>query len=263
MNERDGQSRVALITAGAGGIGFATAQHLLAEGYRIGICSRSQARLERAVADLDAGDSVLGVIADLAKPSDATSLVDQTVARFGGLDLVVNVHGIQGAVKPIELMTPGEWEEVLAVNLMGAIYTTTAAIPHLRARGGGAVVNVSSIEASHAEPLVSAYGVSKAALSGFTRYAAAELAKDDIRVNTVAPGWVRTSMTEPFLVEAQVTEGVWTTNMVGRPGKPSEIATTISFLANSGAGYITGQTIVADGGHTVLLRELGIHESDS
>jgi meso-butanediol dehydrogenase/(S,S)-butanediol dehydrogenase/diacetyl reductase len=158
-------------------------------------------------------------------------------------------------------LTLGQWQEVLSVNLLGVVAATTAAIPQMRAGGGGAIVNVSSIDCLQAEPGIAGYGVSKAAVIAFTRYAACELAGDGIRVNAVAPGWVRTSMTEPFLGAAGALGSMVDTNMLGRVAEPEELAHAICFLASPGASYVTGETLVADGGQTVMLRELRLRES--
>jgi meso-butanediol dehydrogenase/(S,S)-butanediol dehydrogenase/diacetyl reductase len=247
---------IAIVTGGSSGIGLATARQLLDEGCRVAICSRTEEHIERAVAELDAGEKVFATVADVSDPRAASDLVDESVGHFGGLDVLINAHGIPGPVKPIAELKPEDWQDVLSVNLMGAVATTTAAIPHLRARGSGSIVNVSSIDYLHAEPNVAPYGASKAALVAFTRYSAYELADDNIRVNAVAPGWVRTRMTRPFFEAAGVENAKWDTNMLGRPAEPEEVAHAICFLAGPAASYITGETLVVDGGQTVKIREL-------
>jgi NAD(P)-dependent dehydrogenase (short-subunit alcohol dehydrogenase family) len=252
---------MAIVTGGSSGIGLATARQLLGEGCRVTICSRRQDRIERALAELDAGENAFGEVADVSDPEAAAHLVDESVAHFGGLDVLINAHGIPGPVKAIAELRPEDWLEVLSVNLMGPVATTTAAIPHLRACGDGAIVNVSSIDYLHAEPNVAPYGTSKAALVAFTRYSAYELADDNIRVNAVAPGWVRTRMTRPFFEAAGVENSKLDTNMLGRPAAPEEVAQAICFLAGSASSYITGETLVVDGGQTVKIRELRARSS--
>jgi NAD(P)-dependent dehydrogenase (short-subunit alcohol dehydrogenase family) len=251
-----GVPRIAIVTGGSSGIGLATARRLLDEGCRVTICSRTAGQIEQALAELAGGDNAVGMVADVSDPQAVTRLVDDSAAHFGGLDVLINAHGIPGPVKPIAELTAEDWQEVMSVNLMGPIATTTAAIPHLRARGNGAIVNVSSIDYLHAEPNVAPYGTSKAGLVAFTRYSAYELADDNIRVNAVAPGWVRTRMTRPFFKAAGVEDVKWDTNMLGRPGEPEEVARAICFLAGPAASYITGETLVIDGGQTVKIREL-------
>jgi NAD(P)-dependent dehydrogenase (short-subunit alcohol dehydrogenase family) len=248
--------RIAIVTGGSSGIGLAVAQHLLEDGYSVAICSRTAEQIDQALTELDAGDGVFGAVCDVSDAEAVGSFVGASVERFGGLDALINAHGVPGPVKPIAELTLADWDEVLAVNLLGAVATTTAAIPHLRARGGGAIVNVVSIDALHAEPNVAPYGASKAALAAFTRYCAYELADDNIRANAVAPGWVRTRMTQPFFKAAGVDNVRWDTNMLGRPAEPAELASVICFLAGPGSSYVTGETLVADGGQTVKIREL-------
>jgi NAD(P)-dependent dehydrogenase (short-subunit alcohol dehydrogenase family) len=226
------------------------------------ICARTEARVAATIEALGGGPDVFGVVADLGRAEDATALVEQAVARFGALDVLVNAHGVQGAAGPIAGMPHSAWREVLEVNLMGPIGTTTAAIRHLRARGGGAIVNVSSIDYLQTEPGIAPYGVSKAALVAFTKYAACELAGHGIRVNAVAPGWVRTPMTLPFLSDAGVDGGTPETNMLGRVAEPDELAHVICFLAGPASSYVTGETLVADGGQTVMLRALRVGAAD-
>jgi meso-butanediol dehydrogenase / (S,S)-butanediol dehydrogenase / diacetyl reductase len=246
--------RIALVTGGSTGIGLAVARQLLDEGCRVAICSRRQAHVDEALHQL--GSAAFGVVADLSGPDAGHELVERCAEHFGGLDVLINAHGIQGPVSPIAELDAESWREVLSVNLLGAVATTRAAIGHMRARGAGAIVNVASIDALQAEPNAAAYGVTKAALIAFTRYAAAELADDNIRVNAVAPGWVRTAMTRPFIEAAGVADRAWSTNMVGRPAEPAEVAHAICFLASPGASYITAETLVVDGGQTVKIREL-------
>jgi meso-butanediol dehydrogenase / (S,S)-butanediol dehydrogenase / diacetyl reductase len=246
--------RVAIVTGGSSGIGLATARQLREEGCRVVICARSEERVAGTIEVLGGGPDLFGVVADLGRAGDGSRLVERAVARFDALDVLVNAHGIQGAPGPIAGMPRSAWQEVLDVNLLGPIETMAAAIPHLRAAGGGAVVNVSSIDYMQTEPGIAPYGVSKAALVAFTKYAASESAGDGIRVNAVAPGWVRTPMTAPFLTEAGVDSGTVETNMLGRVAEPDELAQVICFLAGPAASYVTGETVVADGGQTVMLR---------
>jgi NAD(P)-dependent dehydrogenase (short-subunit alcohol dehydrogenase family) len=255
------ESPVALVTGGATGIGRAAAREFLGAGYRVAICGRTKERIDEAVGALEQEGSVLGLVADVGDPAEAAGVVDRTVAEFGGLDTLTNAHGVIGSFTSIEELTPEGWQEVMATNLMGAIYTTTAAIPHRRERAGS-VVNVASISALQAEPMMAPYGVAKAALVAFTRYAACELAADRVRVNAIAPGWIRTPMGEPFFEEAGVGEDDWATNFLGRAGEPEEMATLITFLSGPGASFITGETVVADGGHAINMYPLKPRDED-
>jgi NAD(P)-dependent dehydrogenase (short-subunit alcohol dehydrogenase family) len=251
--------RVAIVTGGSSGIGLATARLLAAEGWSVAICGRDPARLDAAVAELEPAGPAYGIVADLASADAAAHVVTATVARFGGLDGLVNAHGVIGSFETIEELDPAGWDAVLSVNLMGPIHVTAAALPHLRERRGS-VVNVSSIYCLQAEPQMAPYGVAKAGLVAFTKYAACEFAAHGVRVNAVAPGWVRTPMGEPFFAEAGVEGKAWETNMLGRAGEPEELASVIAFLLGPSASFVTGETLVADGGHSVLMAPLRARE---
>ncbi len=244
--------RVAFVTGGSSGIGRATAAAFLAAGYAVGICARDPERLEVAAVELAGGDRLLSLPCDVADRSHAAAAIAETAERFGRLDAVVNAHGVIGSFQTIEQLTPEGWQEVLGPNLHGPINTTVAAVPHLKSTRG-AIVNVSSINAYQAEPLMAPYGVAKAGLVAFTAYAACELADYGIRVNCIAPGWVSTPMARPFFEEAGVETERVSMTMLGRVGEPEEIASIAVFLAGPGASYMTGTTVVADGGQWPLL----------
>jgi NAD(P)-dependent dehydrogenase (short-subunit alcohol dehydrogenase family) len=254
---------LALVTGGAGAIGQATARRLLDDGYRVAICSRAAAGVARALSELAAGEDAIGVVGDLAQEDEARRVVDEAVAQLGGLSVLINSHGIQGRMAPIADLKPADWIESLGTNLLGPIATSTAAIPHMVAGGGGSIVNIASIDALRAEARVAAYGVAKAGLLAFTQYAAAELADAGIRVNAVAPGWVRTPMTEEIIRSAGAERGRWANNALGRPAEPYELAAVITFLASPHASYVTGETVVADGGQVLLMRELALRTAPS
>lgn len=250
-----GPERVALVTGGSSGIGRATAAAFLAAGYGVAICARGGERLAAAERELSASGPVLAHRCDVSDPAEAAGLVAATLERFGRLDAVVNAHGVAGTPAAIEDLTPADWGELLAINLLGPIHVTRAAIPALRLTRGS-VVNVSSLNAHRAEPLMAPYGVAKAGLESFTRYAAHELAADGIRVNTIAPGWIMTPMARPFLERRGLVGKPLGSMMMGRIGEPEEVAAVAVFLAGDGASYITGETIAVDGGRLSKLEPL-------
>jgi NAD(P)-dependent dehydrogenase (short-subunit alcohol dehydrogenase family) len=243
-----------LVTGGSSGIGLATAKLFLSDGCQVTICARRADRLAAAAKGLNS-ELVFSLPADLADPEQATNLVSEAAQAMGGLDVVVNAHGIIGNPAKLEDLTAKEWHSVLNTNLMGPIMVTSAAIRYLR-ESQGSVVNVSSINAIQAEPWVSPYGVSKNGLVGFTRYAAVELAPYGIRVNAVLPGWVRTPMAQPFFEEAGVVGKTLDTSLMGRPAEPTEIASVIAFLASKQASFMTGECLVADGGQWIKMAGL-------
>jgi NAD(P)-dependent dehydrogenase (short-subunit alcohol dehydrogenase family) len=252
--------RSVLVTGGSSGVGLATAELFVSDGCQVAICARRADRLAAAVSALNS-ESVLPLPADLADPEQAASVVRQAAETMGGLDVVVNAHGIIGNPAKLEDLTANEWQSVLNANLMGPIMVTGTAIPYLRESRGN-VVNVSSINAIQAEPWVSPYGVSKAGLVGFTRYAAVELASYGIRVNAVLPGWVNTPMAQPFFEEAGIVGKTLETNLMGRAAEPAEIASVIAFLASEQASFMTGECVVADGGQWMKMAGLAARQAD-
>jgi meso-butanediol dehydrogenase / (S,S)-butanediol dehydrogenase / diacetyl reductase len=255
-------STTALVTGGSSGIGKATAKFLLDKGWNVMICGRDPERLESAGAELGStGDRLATAVADLASADDARMVVARTVEAFERLDGLVNAHGVPGKHILVEDLSEADWDDVLRINLMGPIWTTTAAIPHLR-RTHGSVVQVSSIYSRTSEPATAPYGVSKAGLDGFTRYAALELAASGVRVNAVLPGWVETPMGQPLFEELGLSPDAVTCNPFGRLAQPEEIATVIAFLLSRDASFITGESLVVDGGQLLKTPELAAAATD-
>jgi 3-oxoacyl-[acyl-carrier protein] reductase len=183
--------RVAIVTGGSRGIGFATAAALLGRGARVVIHGRSAEHLTAATGRLQGGDRVLAVQGDVAQEADAERLLTETVAKFGGLDILINNAGI-GRFSNIADMSTEAWRSIFDTNLTGVFFTTRAAIPHLKRRGGGWIINVSSLAGSNPFAGAAAYCASKAGLNAFTEALMAEVRYDNIRVSTVAPGSVQT-----------------------------------------------------------------------
>jgi meso-butanediol dehydrogenase/(S,S)-butanediol dehydrogenase/diacetyl reductase len=246
-------ARVALVTGGASGMGAATAELLLEEGYRVAICSRGAERLEATANRLSTDpDRLIHKAVDVGRRAEVDVFVAEIVDRFGRLDAVVNAHGVYVDAGLVEDLSEDDWMEVLRTNLLGPIHTTTAAIPHLKVTRGS-VVNISSINAYGAEPGAAPYGVSKGGLVSFTQQAASELAAYGIRVNGIAPGWVDTPMARPWWEEAGLIGKEIDASMQGRLADAREIATVVSFLLGDGASFITAETVTVDGGHHSLL----------
>lgn len=252
----DDPVRVAVVTGGSSGIGLATAAACLEAGYVVAVAGRDADRLARATATLGLRDRVLARATDVCDERAVTELIEATMARFGRVDALINAHGIIGAQKTLDALEIGDWEHVFDTNLYGAVRTTKAALSHLRATRG-AIVNIASLSAYQAEPELSAYAASKAALVSFSRSTACELAADGIRVNAISPGWVLTAMAEPFFAEVGLGDGRIGANMQGRAAQPEEIASVALFLIGPSASHVTGQSIVVDGGHGALMTPLG------
>jgi NAD(P)-dependent dehydrogenase (short-subunit alcohol dehydrogenase family) len=239
-------SKVALVTGAARGIGLATAKRFLADGWRVGLLDIDGAGLERAVAEIGKPEETLALACDIADPKQVAGAFDALVARFGQLDALVNNAGT-AVFKPLLETTHEEWQRVLAVNLTGPFLATQLAAPLMADRGGGAIVNITSISGLRASTLRVAYGTSKAALAHLTKQQAVELSSFGIRVNAVAPGPVETAMAKAVHspeIRADYRDAV----PLGRYGLEEELAESIFFLCSDKASYITGQVLAVDGG---------------
>lgn len=245
------EGAVAVVTGGTRGIGRAIALALAGEGCRVVVAGRGSSAAEEVVAL--GGGRVTFVRADVARPRDCERLVRTAVERHGRLDVLVNNAGVI-RLGTAESTSVEAWDEVLAVNLRGAFLCIRAAIPHLRRAGGGSIVNVSSIDASWAEPQLAAYCASKAGLIGLTRSVALDHGPDGIRCNAVCPGYIETDMLaewyaaapDPSRARAQVERA----HPLGRIGSPEDVAAVVVWLASDAARFVTGQCFVVDGGLT-------------
>ena len=250
----DLRARVAVVTGagGASGIGYATARLLGQCGATVLITATTERVHERAVTLRRAGLEVVGTVADLTDPEQATAVAATAFERFGRLDILVNNAGMvtvgDGDYLEGDLTStdPARWQASLERNLTTAYLMTRAALPHLRASGQGRVVNVSSVTgAVMAMRSEVAYAAAKAGMVGLTRALAVDEARWGVTCNAVAPGWIATgSQTDSEAGEGAVTPP-------GRSGTAEDVASAVVWLASPGAGYVNGQVIVVDGGNAV------------
>jgi len=183
---------VAIVTGGSKGIGLAIARALLERGMQVAITARNEAELQRAAKALDSAPNVLAIRADVREPGDARRLVAETSARFGGVDVLINNAGV-GLFANVADMSDDDWRAVIDTNLSGVFYCTRAAIPEMRRRGGGFIINISSLAGKNAFVSGGAYCASKAALNHFSEALMQEVRHDNIRVSYVMPGSVSTT----------------------------------------------------------------------
>jgi len=241
--------RTALVTGSTRGIGLAIARRLAAAGAAVAVTGRSEEQVQAVVAGLEAdGAKAAGFAADLTDGRQAEALVEQVLERFGRLDILVNNAGATRDTLFIR-MKPEDWQYVLDVNLQGVMHTTRAAVRPMVRRRYGRIINVSSVVALTGNPGQTNYSAAKAAVIGFSKSLARELAGRNITVNVVAPGYIRTDMTDQL--SPQLQEKYMAQIPVGRMGEPEDVAEAVLFLASDAASYITGHTLVVDGGLTM------------
>lgn len=242
------QSRVAIVTGASQGIGAATAQALAADGFAVVLAARSSDRIDSLATEIvEHGGEATGITTDVSDTAAVEHLVDETVRRFGRLDVLVNNAAQMPAATRSERMSLDAWSDAMAVNLTGPWWLANRAHDAIVATGdGGVVVNLTSTAATYPSVGFAAYNASKAALSMLTRTLALEWARDGIRVVGVAPGKTDTPMVEPILVWAE-RQGV-PLNPLGRVGRPDEVASLISFIVSDRAAYMTGNIVTLDGG---------------
>lgn len=249
MNDFAG--KVVLVTGASSGIGRATALMASERGAMVAMAARRLKEIETAAAGIPA-DRGLAMAADLTKESDRAALIGATVAKFGGIDVLVNAAGIIGS-GTAENTSMEAWDEMFDINLRSLFRLTQLALPSLIERKGN-IVNVSSVTGTRAFPGVLAYCVSKAGVDQFTRCAALELAPKGVRVNAVNPGVVLTNLHRASGYDdskyAAFLEHSKTTHPMGRVGTPGEVAELILFLASGRSGWTTGTTVSIDGGRS-------------
>lgn len=245
--------KAALITGAASGIGRATALAYAAEGARVAISDVNEAALAETVEAIRAaGGDVLARRADVASSADCRALVEAAAEWAGALNIIGNVAGIGQFDSTVETLEEDEWDRVLAINLKSIYLVSKYAIPHLRAAGGGVILNVASPHAFATTAGVSAYAASKGGVVSLTRQMAIDFAKDYIRVVSVIPGAVDTPMLRAHAERQNTTldaMGFYTDqSMIGRIGTPQELANAMVWLASDEASFVNASPIYVDGG---------------
>jgi NAD(P)-dependent dehydrogenase (short-subunit alcohol dehydrogenase family) len=241
--------KVAVITGGAAGIGFAYAKRFLAEGARVVVADVADPAA--AVDKLDAAGRALGVRADVSDATSVRAMVEAALARFGRIDVLVNNAAVFATLKPqpFDEIPEAEWDRVMAVNVKGVWNCARAVVPAMRAQGGGRIVNVASAIVAKGTALLMHYVTSKGAVVAMTRALARELGPDRITVNAVAPGLILSDAVQanPDITAFQET-AIMQARSLKRDAFPDDVEGTVVFLASDDSAFMSGQTLIVDGG---------------
>ncbi len=241
--------KVALITGASRGIGEAIAMAYVQAGAKVVLASRKQADLDRVAEKIrEIGGEVLAVAAHTGDMAAVETVVEKASAAYGGIDIVVNNAATNPHFGPILTAEDSHWDKILDVNVKGYFRVVKACVESMRARGGGKVINMSSVAGLEPQPMMGVYSVSKAAVLMLTRVLAAELAPDNIQVNAIAPGFVKTKFSAALWQNPRINEAILKRIPQKRMAEPEEIAGLAVYLASPASSFVTGSVFSIDGG---------------
>lgn len=243
------QGKTAVITGSTRGIGLAIALALAQAGARVVVSSEDSSETQAIASRLRAaGHDAVGIACDVTDDAALATLVDSAIAQFGTIDVLVCNAGITGA--------PGSWaledfDHVMAINLRSIVALTARALPHMAASGGGSVILMSSLSALRGNGAINAYALAKAGVAQLARNLAVQWGPQSVRVNAIAPGLIRTPLSEPLMRDTSFMERRLQMTPLRRVGEVGDVADTCLFLASPASGFITGQHIAVDGGTSI------------
>jgi NAD(P)-dependent dehydrogenase (short-subunit alcohol dehydrogenase family) len=241
--------KVALITGGSRGIGLAIAEAYAAAGARLALAGRKQEAVDAAAETIrQAGGEALAVAAHTGDGAAVTALVECVVEQYGGIDILVNNAATNPHFGPFLTAEASHWDKILDVNVKGYFRVAKACIPFMRARGGGKIINMASVAGLEPQRMMGVYCVSKAAVLMMTQVLAAETAAENIQVNAIAPGFVKTKFSQVLWSTPDIHDRLVTAIPAGRMAEAEEIAGIAIYLASAASSFTTGATFVVDGG---------------
>jgi NAD(P)-dependent dehydrogenase (short-subunit alcohol dehydrogenase family) len=248
----DLSGKTALITGASRGIGEAIAVAYAHAGAKVVLASRKQAGLDHVAQRIrEAGGAALAIAAHTGDLAAVTAAVARATAVYGGIDIVVNNAATNPHFGPIMTAEESHWDKILDVNVKGYFRVAKACVESMRARGGGKIINMASVAGLEPEPMMGVYSVSKAAVLMLTKVLAAELAQDNIQVNAIAPGFIKTKFSAALWQNPQINEALIKLIPQKRMAEPEEIAGLAVYLAAPASSFVTGSTFTIDGGQLI------------
>ncbi len=246
------KEKVAIITGASRGIGQAIAEAYAANGAKVVLSSRKQEGLDEVAKKLqNAGCEVLPVAAHTGDPQAVAILVAKAIEAYGGIDILVNNAGTNPHYGPILTSEDSHWQKTFEVNVLGYFHMVKACVESMRSQGGGKIINLASVAGIHPQMDMGVYGVTKAGVLMLTKILAAELANDNIQVNAIAPGFIKTKFSSVLWENPQVNEAILNMIPQGRMADPGELTGIALYLASEASSFTTGATFIVDGGQLV------------
>jgi len=243
------EKKTAIVTGGNSGLGYATAKKFCDQGIKTYVIGRTKERTEEACAEM--GPNAVALIFDLTKLDEIPQIVQKIYDDEGHIDILVNNAGIN-MKKPFTEVTDEEFERIVHTNLFSVFAISREVVKKMKETGGGSIVNISSMAAQYGLPQVIAYSSSKTAIEGMTRAMAVELAQFGIRVNCIAPGFIKTKMTAKALdSDADRKNKVFSRTPMGKMGLPEDIADAVYFMCSEESKFVTGTVLPIDGGNSI------------
>jgi 2-deoxy-D-gluconate 3-dehydrogenase len=245
------EGKVALVTGASRGIGRAIAVGFAEAGADVAVAARSEGDLETLAKEIDGlGRRALPLTTDVTKREEIEAMIDKTISELGGLDVLVNNAGGTRFMSPLVSLRPEGWTKTIALNLDSVFHASQIAAQRMLESGGGSIIQVSSVAGIQGAEGLSYYSAAKGGVRLFTQAAARELAQSGVRLNTIAPGWVATSLNEMLRADDGSREFAESMVPMRRFAEPEEIVGAAIFLASDASSYVTGATITVDGGQT-------------
>ncbi|MDQ3982832.1 MAG: SDR family oxidoreductase [Actinomycetota bacterium] len=243
--------KIAVVTGASRGIGRAIAIGFAEAGADVAVAARTEGDLETLAKEIDSlGRRALVVRTDVTKREDIEALIDRTVAELGGLDVLVNNAGGSNFTSPLVGLRPAGWDKLRTLNLDSVFHGTQLAAQKMLEHGGGSIIQISSVAGIEGAPGLSPYSAAKGGVRLFTQAVAKELAGSGVRVNVIAPGWIDTPLNDWMTKDQSILQTVEATIPMGRIGRADEIVGAAIYLASDASSYVTGTTLVIDGGQT-------------